>query len=265
MSTYMAPPVIGRPASGIATRSRPSLALALTMAIGAALLTACGSTPQLVPASTAPVIPPLEQFMSDAAKAREEGAKNKERDTYRAGARAYPTRKEPWLKLADSYFEAGDYGNAILAAQEVLQRDANDNHATSLLAVSGLRVSTSALSSLRQQNNLGADTRTQAEGVVRTLRDVLGENALVPSKAEAVAAPAAEPRARRAPRAPAPAAAPTATTAAPAAKPAATAAAPAPAPAVTPVSSRTAAPAPVPAPAPAPAKKADDNPFKQFK
>lgn len=245
-----------------ASRLRSSLALASSVLLGASLLTACGSSPQLVPASTAPQTPPLEQFMSDAAKAKEEGAKNKERDTYRAAARAYPTRKEPWLKLADSYFEVGDYGNAILAAQEVLQRDVNDNHATSMLAVSGLRVSTSALSSLRQQNNLGADTRTQAEGVVRTLREVLGENVLVPAKSDTAAAPSSEPRAPRRAAARAPVAA--AAAPAPAAKPVVAAA---PAPAVTPVAARTPAPAPAAAPAPAPAaaKKSDDNPFKQFK
>jgi hypothetical protein len=60
----------------------------------------------------------------------------------------------------------------------VLQRDANDNVATSLLAVSGLRVSTSALKTLRQQNNLGSDTRSQAENAAKILREVLGEPVL---------------------------------------------------------------------------------------
>lgn len=124
--------------------------------------------------------------MSEASKARVDGSRAKERDIYRAAAAAYPARKEPWGRLADSYFEASDYGNAILAAQEVLQRDAVDPTANGLLAVSGLRVSTQALSELRNQKSITSDTRAQAEEIVRSLRATLGEPVLVPKPAEAV-------------------------------------------------------------------------------
>jgi hypothetical protein len=149
-------------------------------------MTACAFAPKVEP-KEAPPAPTFEALMADAAKARQEGSVAKERETYRATAAAYPTRKEPWGKLAESYFEARDYGNAILCAQEVLQRDAADPVATSMLAVSGLRVSTAALSSLRQQQSLTSDTRAQAEDIVKSLREVLGESVLVP-------APAAPPR-----------------------------------------------------------------------
>jgi hypothetical protein len=193
--------------------------------MAALALAGCSSTPTAVaPAPLASTVPPLEQFMSDAARARQEGARPTERDTYRKAAQAYPTSKEPWIKLAEGYFESADYGNAILAAQEVLQRDAADKVATSLLAVSGLRVSTAALASLRQGHDLNADTRRQAEDVVKSLRDVLGEPVLVPKPAEVAATPGAPAQAstrRPAPRprpaaqpAPAPAAA-TAAAAAP--------------------------------------------------
>ena len=79
-----------------------------------------------------------------------------------------PTSKEPWLKLAEDYFEANNYGQAILASQEVLQRDPADSVATSVLAVSGLRVSASALSLLRQQQRtlrLMAGRRVQHDGL----------------------------------------------------------------------------------------------------
>lgn len=187
--------------------------------------------------------------MSDAARARQEGSRTIERDTYRKAAQAYPTSKEPWLKLAEGYFDAADYGNTILSAQEVLQRDAADKVAASLLAVSGLRVSTAALASLRQGQDLNGDTRRQAEDVVKSLREVLGEPVLVPKPEESPAA-APTPARRAAPRP-----RPQAEVAAPAPKPA-----PAPAPAPAPV----AKPAPVAAkPAPAAAKPA--NPFDTLK
>lgn len=153
--------------------------------LSVALMAGCGSTaPAKSSAATVPALPTLQQHLDDAARARTEGTRIKERAIYRSAAAAYPTSKEPWLKLAEGYFEESDYGNAILAAQEVLQRDSNDNVATSLLAVSGLRVSTSALKALRQQNNLGSDTRSQAENAAKILRDVLGEPVLAGGRSE---------------------------------------------------------------------------------
>lgn len=144
--------------------------------LSVALMTGCGTTaPAKSVSASVPAVPTLQQHLDDARRAHAEGTRIKERAIYRSAAAAYPTSKEPWLKLAEGYFEESDYGNAILASQEVLQRDSNDNVATSLLAVSGLRVSTSALKTLRQQNNLGSDTRSQAENAAKILRDVLGE------------------------------------------------------------------------------------------
>ena len=40
-----------------------------------------------------------------------------------------PSAKQPWLKKAQYHFEKRQYGLAITEAQEVLQRDVNDNTA----------------------------------------------------------------------------------------------------------------------------------------
>lgn len=181
-------------------RLSPSLVLVSVLAAG------CAGSMSPAPAP-APQVQPLAEYMSEAAKAHGEQLISKERDLYRTAASAYPTAKEPWARLAESYFEASDYGNAILAAQEVLQRDNADARATSVLAVSGLRVSTQALGTLRTQNShLPADTRTQAEGLTKTLRELLGESVLVPQPVDpaTAAASAPAPRARPARRAVAP-------------------------------------------------------------
>jgi hypothetical protein len=186
----------------------------VALVISAIGLAACSTAPESPPATAVvSTTPPLEQWMTEASRARQEGARGVERDTYRKAAQAYPTSKEPWLKLAESYFEVQDYGNSILAAQEVLQRDASDKVANSLLAVSGLRVSSGALSALRLRQDLSADTRDQAQEVVKTLREVLGEPVLVPKPADATA-PSAQPvrpRPRPRPVAPTAASAPKAT------------------------------------------------------
>jgi hypothetical protein len=44
--------------------------------------------------------------------------------------------------IAQTRYEAGQYGEAIVNAQEVLVRDPNDTLANSIIAISGLRLST---------------------------------------------------------------------------------------------------------------------------
>jgi len=130
---------------------------------------------------------PLSEYMSRAQAAEAaEGGRERARLIYRDAAKTYPTDKRPWLRLAQSYFDTADYGNAVLAAQEVVQRDPTDNVSQGLLAVSGLRISTAALSALRSQNNLTTSTRTEAEDMARNLRAVLGETVLVPKPADPV-------------------------------------------------------------------------------
>ncbi len=165
------------------------------------MLAGCSTTAPKPP-EPAPAPVALQEFMEQAAKAHSEGARERARETYRTASKAYPSSKEPWLKLAENYFEATDYGNAILASQEVLLRDANDNVATSVLAVSGLRVSASALQTLRVQNRVAGDARSEAQTMAQTLRDVLGEAVLVPRPLVAAPAPAAPAKQRARARAP---------------------------------------------------------------
>ena len=144
----------------------------------------CAVTPPPAASKAAPAVQPLDQYMLEAKQANANGGKERSRDIYRTAAKTYPTSKEPWLKLAEDYFEANNYGQAILASQEVLQRDPGDSVASSVLAVSGLRVSAAALSMLRQQQStLNGGARSEAEDLAKVLRDVLGEPVLVPGAA----------------------------------------------------------------------------------
>ncbi len=174
----------------------PKLATRLGACLLAVVLTGCASGPKPAPVmAPAPAQPTLTELMQDAQNAVQAGAKERSRQVLRDAAKAYPTSKEPWGKLASDYFEALDYGNAILAAQEVTQRDPQDGTAHSILAVSGLRVSSAALATLRaQQAGMPSDTRTEAQNLTRMLRETLGEQVLVP---RADAAPAVTPPARR--------------------------------------------------------------------
>lgn len=106
-----------------------------------------------------------------------------------------PAAKQPWLKKAQVYFEGRQYGLAITAAHEVLQRDVSDLTAKSILAVSGLRVSADALEQLRKVNEVKGSARNEAESVARLIREALGEPILLPV---AQPAPITKPRRRAA-------------------------------------------------------------------
>lgn len=169
----------------------------------AVALAGCATKPKPAPAvvrapAQAPAIQSLQQYLQEAAQAVANGNnKERARELYRSAARAYPSSKEPWAKLAEDYFDTSNYGQAILSAQEVLQRDPADAMATSILAVSGLRVSVAALASLHEQKaKLSGGPRTEAEQLAKQLRESLGETELVPQPA-----PAAVDAARPLPRA----------------------------------------------------------------
>ena len=149
-------------------------------------LTGCASAPT-VENESAPAVEALTELMARAEGfAAVPGGREQARDAYRQAAKAYPTSKLPWSKLGESYFESKDYGNAILAAQEVLERDPTDRAALGFLAVSGLRVSSHALFNLRTEGAAAnGSIRTEAEALAATLRGVLGESVLFPQRAVA--------------------------------------------------------------------------------
>jgi tetratricopeptide (TPR) repeat protein len=101
-------------------------------------------------------------------------------------AAQYPLRVEPWVRLASLHFESGDYGHAIVAAEEALRRDPSSQHAMSIRAVAGLRVATSSLVDLRAQAPLSGSTRADAARLAIVLRGTLGEEVLVPEAAPAL-------------------------------------------------------------------------------
>jgi tetratricopeptide (TPR) repeat protein len=152
----------------------PCLACAL-------LLTACANESQLLrseqPAAT------LDSTLAEAGRVAAAGQQDKAMGLLRSAAGSYPADKAPWLSMAQMKFDRASYGEAILHAQEALQRDPGDQVGNSIIAVSGLRLSTKALADLSQQNNLSGSLRSEARDLARVLRTSLGEEVLVPPPA----------------------------------------------------------------------------------
>jgi hypothetical protein len=137
----------------------------------------------------------IDEVMAQANKASQVGNTDGALTLLEAAAVTFPTDPAPWLRMAQMRYEVGEYGEAIIDSQQVLVRDPSNKFANSIVAVSGLRLSTRALSDLSRQNNLTGSLRTESQDLAKLLRESLGEAELVP-------APRARPAARRSVRKP---------------------------------------------------------------
>lgn len=123
----------------------------------------------------------LEHALAEADTALTSGQSDKAQNILKSAATSYPADKTPWLHMAQIKFDRASYGEAIMNALEALQRDPNDKLGNSIVAVSGLRLSTKALADLSQQNNLSGSLRSEAQDLAKLLRSSLGEDVLVPT------------------------------------------------------------------------------------
>ncbi|RPE75876.1 tetratricopeptide repeat protein [Vulcaniibacterium tengchongense] len=125
--------------------------------------------------------------------------------SFNEAAKVDPTRKEPWVRSAQLQFDAGNYGRAIVAAEEVLKRDPTDMVADSVLTVSGLRVAAQSLKRLQGSGALASETaRREAEQLRATMIATMGNDFVV---GDLVPKPKPKPRSTRGTRRAAPAAA----------------------------------------------------------
>jgi hypothetical protein len=127
-----------------------------------------------VPAN--PTVSNYAQFMGAADEALQKQEPWAALGFFERAAKTEPAKKQPWLRMAQLQFEARNYGAAITAANEVLVRDNTDITAKSILAVSGLRVSSQALEQLRASGSLASGTHDEASNLVRTMRQSLGQS-----------------------------------------------------------------------------------------
>jgi tetratricopeptide (TPR) repeat protein len=171
-----------------------------TLLLCLSLLAGCATT--YVPeGDTERVKAAIELLNKDADAELANGNREKAVTLLTQAAKQDSANVDPWLKIADIRFAAGDYPASVLAANEVLQRDAVNQKAKSILVVAGLRIAAGAVNGLKQTGAIATSERVQAQNLTNALRDILGEKVLVPAMAPvAEEKPAARPQ-RRAARA----------------------------------------------------------------
>ncbi|WP_426101380.1 tetratricopeptide repeat protein [Massilia sp. TSP1-1-2] len=140
-----------------------------------ASLTACATNTATPSAAAAPK---LQDMLTKASEAASAGQKEQAITQWKATAAAYPTDKTAWGHIAKAKFDAAQYGEAIVNAEEVLVRDPNDKQASSIIATSGLRLATRALSNLSRQNGFTGSLQKESMELARVLRDSLGNDIL---------------------------------------------------------------------------------------
>jgi hypothetical protein len=153
-----------------------------------AALAACAS-PAPAPA---PVAKPFTMAgaLADADAAAKAGHSDQAYTILSGAAKANPTDKAPWLRMAQMRFEDKNYGEAIVSGLAAIERDPDDMLAYSLVAVSGLRVSSKALGDLTQKNGFSGSVRNEAQALANLLHTTLKVEKIVPPKPAAVVRPA---------------------------------------------------------------------------
>lgn len=146
-----------------------------------ALLAGCATQVVEPPKPAPPPMPTIAALMSDAEIAIKAGQPEHAIGILKRATVAYPGDKTPWLRMAQVQFECQDYGAAISSAQQVIELDPDDILAHSLLAVSGLRVSSKALADLTTKNKLTGTVRAEAQDLARLLRASIGGDIIVPN------------------------------------------------------------------------------------
>jgi predicted Zn-dependent protease len=149
----------------------------LSMIVGAAILSACASSGPVAPA--AKTAPTLAAAMAEVDAAVLAGHNDKAYAILRQAGSTFPSDKTPWVRMAQMRFDSTNYGEAIVNALEALERDPDDTLANSIVAVSGLRVTSKALADLSHKNNLSGNVRTEAQELAKLLRTSLNEEVLV--------------------------------------------------------------------------------------
>lgn len=153
--------------------------LSLTIILGWALAIS-GCATKNAPMSQEEFSTALAQSSANADVLLEKGQREDAVKVLEDLAKKNPGRKDPWVRMAKIHFDGENYAQAIVAAEEALQRDNTDRTAKSIRAVGGLRVAAQSLTDLRGDVELKGDARSDAVGLAKVMRETLGEEVLVP-------------------------------------------------------------------------------------
>jgi tetratricopeptide (TPR) repeat protein len=112
----------------------------------------------------------LDSMLSQADDEVAKGRRDAALELLNRAAKESPASPAPWLKIANIWFDEGNYASSILAANEVLQREPASQEAKSLLVVAGLRVAAKNARGLASVNAINSNARNEAESLTKSLK-----------------------------------------------------------------------------------------------
>lgn len=121
-----------------------------------------------------------KQSMAAAEKTLEQKGPDQAVAQFEEIAQRNPSKGAPWSYIAKIRFDEQKYGQAIVAADETLNRDPDDFVAKSVRAVGGLRVAMQSLADLRADALLAGNAREDAVALAASMRETLGQDVLFP-------------------------------------------------------------------------------------
>lgn len=122
-------------------------------------------------------------LVQQASQAMASGSNEKAIDLLNQATQANPIDADAWARLAQAHFDTKDYPRAITAASEALARKPDHQEARGVQFVASMRLAMLTLSEIRKTSQLNGNNRAEAEQVVRSLRETLGETILLPGNA----------------------------------------------------------------------------------
>jgi len=161
------------------------------------LLAGCALPPAAPEPQAAPALAPLGTQLMQVDAADSAGQLDQAVLLAQKASADYPGEKIIWLRLAQLRYKQARYGEAVVAAQEALWRDPTDRIASSIVAISGLRLASRAVADLRTQNALNGPVKLEAQEQLRSLQDGLGVSFQPITPAEPAVSPATRSRTRR--------------------------------------------------------------------
>jgi len=158
--------------------ARPAASRGLVLA-GALALGSCATV-------AVPAPPDYDALFAAAGSFAEAGRTQAALDTYQRAARAAPSRKEPWQRIAAINLAQGRHVRALVAAEETLQRDPADAVANEVFIVSGMQIAEQAMQRLLAAGaKHDAADLARARELVARMGQVFGDDALIPDDAKA--------------------------------------------------------------------------------
>jgi hypothetical protein len=155
--------------------------------VTAAMLGGCATQAPL--AKTSKPAPSLAEVLAESDRALAANQGERATSLLKGAAAAFPTDKQPWLRLASAALASKQHGAALAHALEALQRDPADRQAHNIVSVSSLNLAAHSLGALGDKSTWSSEAQDMGRQLVASLEPPDDAPACPDAKGERKAGP----------------------------------------------------------------------------